>query len=389
MINKTKMILWTIIIIIGFCPVLAANDILISNIFFDTFIIDALSDISIQAGIPIIADSTVTGFVTLELNEVPLEKALEMILISNGYDFSYRGDYYLVGIADIRNPNFRLLTQTEHIRLQYISPQDAKNLLPAYFEPYLRFINNSNILTISAPPHLIAECKEYLAQIDQRPQQVKVQVVVTEISSLAIKELGTNLLQFNTKAGETFNEDWKAFFEISLGTFKLATDFFGEIMANLKIMEERKEAKIVADPWVLVNDRSTVNLFVGERQVVLLRPNELAGRIERIDIGVDIMLTPIIRGNDEIEIEITPLISHLLEDTVEKMITHRSELSTTVILKENQPLFITGITLQEEKERTQRVPLLGRIPLLRWLFGVQTEEEGSREMFIILTASII
>ncbi|MEJ5229514.1 MAG: hypothetical protein WHT65_05890 [Pseudothermotoga sp.] len=63
----------------------AEEEPLVSNFFQDTYILDALADISAQTGIPIIADTTVSGFVTIELKDVPLEKALKMILMPGGY----------------------------------------------------------------------------------------------------------------------------------------------------------------------------------------------------------------------------------------------------------------------------------------------------------------
>ena len=51
-------------------------DVRVDDVFFDTFIRDALANISIQTGVPIVADTTVTGFVTLELVDVPLRRAL-------------------------------------------------------------------------------------------------------------------------------------------------------------------------------------------------------------------------------------------------------------------------------------------------------------------------
>ena len=76
----------------------------VDNIFFDTFIRDALADISLQTGVPIVADTTVTGFVTLELVDVPLPVALEQLLWPAGYTFRWMDGYYLVGIGRPAKP---------------------------------------------------------------------------------------------------------------------------------------------------------------------------------------------------------------------------------------------------------------------------------------------
>ncbi|HEY8530685.1 MAG TPA: hypothetical protein VIL08_00395, partial [Limnochorda sp.] len=58
---------------------------LVSNIFVETFITQALQDIAMQAGVNVLTDPGVQGFVTLELNDVPFEQALRMILAPGGF----------------------------------------------------------------------------------------------------------------------------------------------------------------------------------------------------------------------------------------------------------------------------------------------------------------
>lgn len=69
---------------------------LITNIFSETDLRQVLRDISIQTGINIVADNTVQGMVSMEIRNLPMEKALEMLLAPGGYVFNKRGDYYLV-----------------------------------------------------------------------------------------------------------------------------------------------------------------------------------------------------------------------------------------------------------------------------------------------------
>ena len=97
---------------------LLAEEPLVTNIFDSEDIINVLRDISAQTGVNILADPSVQGWVTLELLDVPLEKALEMILAPFGYAFVKVGDYYMVGMPDETNPAFPLFTRTEVVRLK-------------------------------------------------------------------------------------------------------------------------------------------------------------------------------------------------------------------------------------------------------------------------------
>jgi len=61
------------------------DPILISHVFYDTDIREALADIASQAMVTILVDDSVSGFITLEVTDVSLEKALEMVLAPGGF----------------------------------------------------------------------------------------------------------------------------------------------------------------------------------------------------------------------------------------------------------------------------------------------------------------
>lgn len=62
----------------------------VTIVFYETPLREALNEISLQTGVNIIPDYTVEGVVTADLNNVPLEKALEIILSGGGYTFTIR-----------------------------------------------------------------------------------------------------------------------------------------------------------------------------------------------------------------------------------------------------------------------------------------------------------
>ena len=104
----------------------------VTAMFYETDLRDAIHELSLQTGINIIADQTVSGIITADLKNEPLEKALAMILSSGGYTFRKIEDYYLVGLADPRNVSFSELSELEVIYLKNITVRDVFNLLPSF-----------------------------------------------------------------------------------------------------------------------------------------------------------------------------------------------------------------------------------------------------------------
>ena len=109
-----SLLLVTLLLFVALTPALAnQEEILVSDMYYDTYILDAFNNLSIQSGISIIADSSVGGFITIEFEDIPLEDALRMICVPFGLTYKYMpGDYYLVSAAKVDNPTFAILSDT-------------------------------------------------------------------------------------------------------------------------------------------------------------------------------------------------------------------------------------------------------------------------------------
>ncbi len=381
-------------------PVNAAEteeDHLISTIFFHTDIRDALDEIMLQTGVNIIADDTVRGAVTLDLDQIPLERALHMMLLSGGYSFREFDDYYLVSMADPRSRNFQHLAETETFHLQYIGEREARSLIPRFYDDFLRSSGERDVITITATPEIIESFKEDLASIDTPPGEVKIQVHVTEISSELLNERGGDILNFIRDQGrfDKDNEDYikDNIYKIFYDRYNFMPQFegvdFGTIEGRLKFLSQSEDVTIEANPSLLVNDRSTANLFIGEEQVIFLERDDGRSRLERVNVGVDVHVTPQIINDDVVKLDIHPDMSHFSEERQDRLVVKRSELQTTVYARSGEPLDLAGMTLGRETEFSSSVPVLGKIPLVRWLFSEEVERESERELIIFLTPEIV
>ncbi|HPT84257.1 MAG TPA: type II and III secretion system protein, partial [Limnochordia bacterium] len=213
-------------------------------------------------------------------------------------------------------------------------------------------------------------------------------VIVTEISTKALKELGLNLFEAVFGAGEAFKENWTAKLGLQNNLFSLETNILGNILLNLKALEEAQAASIHADPRVLVGDGQSAELFVGDRQILLLADsNDKTTRLERVEVGMHLKVTPRIIGN-EIVLAIAPEMSHFVSESKSNLVVKQSSVSTTVRLKDGQTAVLAGMTLQEEGDQTRKVPILGDIPIIRWLFRSDAERTAEKELLILVTPVI-
>ena len=363
---------------------------LVTIMLFDTDLREALSEISLQTGISIIADQTVNGQITADLSDVPLEKALRMILFTGGFSYRRVDDYYFVGLPDPRSNTFGALVETEVIQLKYVQAQDVLEQLPAFLSTYVKGTATGNLLTISAPPQDLQRIMQLIEKLDTPRRTVEIKVLVTEVSSKAVQELGNSVLQFTATHGQSLNKDWSSTLGFDGNLLTLATDVWGTLVTQLKLLEGQEEAKIHADPRIMVADGKTAELFIGDRQILWVRPetNETTYRTERIDVGVTLKVTPTVVAGDEVILNIAPEVSHFVDDARPDLVVKRNAVSSTIRLASGQTAVLAGMTMEDYSNLSKKVPILGDIPLLRWLFRNDVKRQGDREVLIFVTPII-
>lgn len=386
------------LLVVGGCPVLAevAAEPTVTMMLFETDIREALSEISMQTGVNVIPDQNVSGVVTADLVDVPLEKALRIITIGGGYTFRKIDDFYLVGLADPRSTTFGELVETEVYRLTHVDADTVLGLLPTFLQSYVRGMEG-NVLTISAPPTELARIKELLRKLDSPRKQIEVKVVVTEVSTEAAKELGNTLLMRHPDEGHTFEDINGTVFPSRSFAFSGAdnlltinADVYGSLLARLKLLQEDQKARVHADPKVLLADGEEAELFSGEQQILLIssEDDDFTDRVERIEVGVTLNVTANVVGEDEVILQIAPEVSHFVGQARPDLIVKQNSLSTTIRLKSGQTAMLAGLTVQDDTDYTKKVPVLGDIPLIRWLFRMDKEERSDKELLVFVTPVI-
>lgn len=387
--------IWVFVVVLSFMVaggVVGAADThdqpLVNLFLFETSVKDALSEITIQTGINIIPDSTVGGLVTADLQDVPLEQALRMILIGGGFAFRKIDDFYFVGLPDPRSTTFRELAETKIVSLKHVTAGQVISAMPTFLTSYVKGERESKILTITAPPAELERILEFIEAVDTIQKQVEIQVIVTEVSTKVLKELGTNLFEFAMGANEKLNDNWSTKVGLQGNLLFLETNLFGNLLLNLKALEEAQEAKIHADPRVLVSDGQSAQLFVGDRQILLLADSsDKTTRVERIEVGMNLKVTPQIIGN-EILLSIAPEMSHFVSESKSNLVVKQSSVSTTVKLQDGQTAVLAGMTLQESGDQIKKVPILGDLPIIRWLFRSDSTRVSEKELMIFVTPVI-
>ena len=168
---------------------------LVSNVFYQSDLRQAIEDVAAQAKVNIIADPSVQGVVSVTLDNVTVEKALELLVAGTEYQVQSTPDYYLVFSADESAGMFTSVSKTQMIAVQYVAPETARSLLPNPLQRYVRVDAGSGMLAVTAPDELLERIRLDLASIDRPSGDETVFVALDHVKAATARGLLPENLQ--------------------------------------------------------------------------------------------------------------------------------------------------------------------------------------------------
>lgn len=381
---------------------------LISNIFIDTELRQVLQDISSQAGVTIIPDQTIEGLITCELTDVPLEKALEIVLAGTGYVVKKTPDYYLVSSPDPKEMAFPASSKTKFIKTNYIRAENAVKLLSPIFKKYVQADATTSTVVITAPLALIERIESDIELIDVPPRHVMLDARVVVMKRDDLLNLGIDWGWPKIKVG-VFSDSslhgggapktggkWPWGIQIGYAT---GPEFTNSLELTLNLLEQNGEATIVSSPQVLAQDgkKAEIKIITEEYYSLLPGMTEEAqyyyyqrAELEKIEYGTILTITPHIGRDGDITLDMNLEISDVIVRTEDQypVVTRRS-VSNTMRIKDGGTVSVAGLKKVETYQTERKVPGLGGIPLLGALFRSKADQGSSQEVAIFVTAHLI
>jgi len=385
---------------------------LITYTWIEGDLITVLQDIASQSGIPIIPDENVVGIVTAELQNVPLETALNIVLAGTPYVVKKTPYYYLVASAGITDSMFPEVSETRRIRMNYISAEAAVGLLSTAFKPYVQGEigppgTKTYTVCVTAPPALAERIVSDLKQMDRLPAHVLLdaRIVVMESGNLlnlgvewgwprvSIGAFGNDFQGSGPSGTLDFGGKWP--WGIQIG-YTPDAEFTNALEMALNLLTVNGQATILAQPQVLAQDGKVAEINVTTEEYYMLTSPEqyyLYSRSELQEIvsGTKLNIIPHIGDNNDITLEMVIEVS----DSIPRgrgsdlpVVTRRTA-SNTVRIKDGGTVAVAGLTENRTRTDKRRVPGLSKIPLLGALFSSTNDESATREIAVFVTARII
>lgn len=280
----------------------------------------------------------------------------------------------------------------------------------------------TNSVIISSTKGAFSKLQSVIRELDTRRKQVFVEAVILEVQVDRLRQIGSDPLQV-IGAGKSgaiqgiggFNrppEDLASVAQSISGIAAGATTGGAVTVLNtvnvrafLQLLLSLTDTNILSTPQVLAADNQKAKIVVGEnRPFPTGQAQGITGgtlvTIERKDVGVTLELTPQVLENDLIRLEIKQEITAIAENVAQTIgtgaatvpvgpTTTKRSMETTTVAKDQQTLVVGGLVRDNIVISERKIPLLGDIPLLGWLFKFQSRAVEKLNLLVFLTPTLV
>lgn len=443
----------------------------------DSDIRDALRMVALQGHINIVMSNSVSGAITLELDQVSLEEALNAIVIVGGFQYSLENGIVTVSslAEQLEEQKLRreylvqpeappvlevLLLNLRYIEAERVLPLIEKLLGEGGSATMLQTSDHvtqshryagtpasenglqigtelvstsqgrpamSHTLVVVDVPERLARIKKIVREVDVMPMSIVIETRFVEIGLDDENRLG---IDWNLVAGangaaapHTFPFGGSSLGSFgpavtggspggvfpaapptvssstSAGLFTFGSLDFSAFSALLEMIQRDSRVEVVSNPRIVVNDRHTATILVGERYPILsANVSEFGTVTEQLDhyepVGVQLVVTPSILSDDEVELFVRPSSSSLgpiVEGSsgIQVARINSRQIDTAVTIRDGQTVVLGGLITSRQAQAEKRVPFLGSIPLLGKLFTHTSTEAERIDLVVFLTVNIV
>ncbi len=394
------------------------------------------------SGLNVVLDPNVHGTLTIVLDDVPWDQALDIVLKNNGLARQLDGNVLRIATMDtLKNEaeNRRAQVEAEALAVdkvtitRFLSYAHSKDVVPAlkgFLSKRGTVVSDdrTNALIISDIPAVLPQIERLIQQMDRKTQEVEIEARVVAATRSFARDIGTQLgfgwgngpsavggaSAVGTSPISVFNTPFPQYIVTgnpapgqgvqiplfsNLGvtgptsglSFVNASNSV-RVDAILTLAEQRGLLKILSRPRVVTQNNIQAVVKQGVR-VPIVTQAQLGGppTVTYVDAFLRLTVTPQITSEGTIFLNVdventTPDFGHEVQNNP-TLITQQA--TTQVLVTDGGTVVIGGVIQTNNSLNIQQVPLLGDIPVLGNLFKRRTVQTSNQELIFFITPRII
>jgi len=402
--------------------------------FKDARVQDAIRLIAGQFGLNVVIGKSSGGTLTASLTNVTVEQAMATVSEATGCEYTLQDNVLVVNPAGLKSQVFPLRyldpVATAEAVVKILSPQGlvqpfsgrAKN------SPW-RSSALSNALVVTDTSARLAQVARVLAEMDLKPKLIAIEAKLVETTLGSDEKLGVDWQIRASATGATLPTTFP--FPKSHGSgdftgspnpnnqvggvgpafppgqtfpYTHPEDYtfgklsFEEFNVALDILKQSSTTNLVSAPKVTTLDNQEAEIIVGTVVPIARYENsvqtgalQISGYDEK-KIGVRLLVTPHVGPDSSMILVVNPEISEIVEyrgQFNERPVTSTRSATTQVEIKSGETVMIGGLIREVNMKVERKVPVLGDIPILNFLFRHKSTTKQKVDLMIFITPHLL
>jgi len=279
-----------------------------------------------------------------------------------------------------------------------INVRDLTNQVTSIADP------NTNSIVVVTSPENAALIRDILDKLDRIPEQVMIETVITEATLDKSDALGVEfkwgqsnpfgLKATTTSTGSNFGlASGNQTTPLTGGIFTLAS---GNLTAFLNALQTDTKFQVLSTPRIFTsnNVQADINISQSVPYITSTTPNPLGGQptvtYGFLDVGIVLTVNPHISSNGYVTMDVTQTANDLQGfTTFNAPIVNQRVADTSVSVKDGETIIIGGLIRSTVTATTNKVPILGDIPILGNIFKSTSHDKQKTELLLFLTPHIV
>ncbi|ADP96242.1 type IV pilus secretin PilQ [Marinobacter adhaerens] len=405
--------------------------------FQDIEVRSVLQLIADFTGLNLVASDTVGGSITLRLQNVPWDQALDLILKTKGLDKRQIGNVLLVAPADEIAAREKLELETSKqiaelapVRLDIVQVNYAKAAdIVALIKEDEELISDrgfvssdvrTNTISVRETAEKLEEIRRLVSTWDVPVRQVSIEARIVRAQTNVAENLGVrwggaaydvsgdNVFTVggsqgslqearDAAAGNSNTISFPGALAVDLGVSGEGTSSFAigwgsdNFLVDLELsaLESDGQAEVVSQPRVVTADRQTASIKSGEEIPYQEATSSGATNIEFKEAVLSLEVTPQITPDDKIIMDLVVNQDSRGEVTAGIPSINTNSVTTQVLVGNGETVVLGGIFQSEVATQTTKTPFLGDIPYLGRIFKRTEHLDERSELLIFITPKII
>ncbi|RON59500.1 fimbrial protein [Pseudomonas fluorescens] len=381
----------------------------------------------------LVASDTVQGGITLRLQNVPWDQALDLVLKTKGLDKRKIGNVLLVAPADEIAARERQELESqkqiaelaplrrELLQVNYAKAADIAKLFQSVTSAEAKVDERGSITVDERTNNIIAyqtqdrldELRRIVAQLDIPVRQVMIEARIVEANVDYDKSLGVrwggsiqNKGNWNTSGVSNGNSTTigtpgststnSPFVDMGTvgNTSGIGIAFITDnVLLDLELtaMEKTGNGEIVSQPKVVTSDKETAKILKGTEIPYQEASSSGATSVSFKEASLSLEVTPQITPDNRIimEVKVTKDEPDYLNKVQDVPPIKKNEVNAKVLVNDGETIVIGGVFSNTQSKVVDKVPFLGDVPYLGRLFRRDVVSEKKSELLVFLTPRIM